>query len=154
MESRISELVTPIARELGVEVLKVRLGGGHRTPLVQIIVDRRGGVDSETLERISRGVSLQMDAEDMISGSYRLEVSSPGFDWPLVTPEDYARYEDEWLKVVLESGNSIEGYNRGLEMDVILIEDENGNISRVPMAQVSRVVRAINWKDVSRRKVK
>ena len=121
MESRITELVSPIADELGVEVLKVRLGGGGRTRLVQIIVDRRGGVDSDTLERISRAVALQLDAEDLIAGAYRLEVSSPGFDWPLETPADYARYADDWLKVNMADGSSIEGYNRGWDDEAILL---------------------------------
>ena len=152
MESRIRDLVLPIASELGVEVLKVRLGGGGRTRLVQIIVDRRGGVDSDALERISRGVSLQMDAEDLIPGAYRLEVSSPGFDWPLATPEDYARYEGDWLKVDMDDGRSVEGYNRGWDEDAVLLEGADGKDLSVPRQQVVRVVRAINWKDVARSK--
>jgi ribosome maturation factor RimP len=152
MESRIRDLVLPIAHELGVEVLKVRLGGGGRTRLVQIIVDRRGGVDSDTLERISRGVSLQLDAEDLIAGAYRLEVSSPGFDWQLVTPEDYARYEGDWLKVDMADGHSVEGYNRGWDADAILLEGADGQALSVPRLEAVRVVRAINWKDVARRK--
>jgi ribosome maturation factor RimP len=152
MEARIVELVTPIARELGVEVLKVRLGGGGRTRLVQITVDRRGGVDSDTLERISRGVALQMDAEDMIPGAYRLEVSSPGFDWPLVTPEDYARYEGDWLKVDMADGHAVEGYNRGWDETFIRLEGVDGKDVSVPRQEAVRVVRAINWKDVARSK--
>jgi len=152
MESRIRELVAPIAEELGAEVLRVRLGGGQRARLVQIIVDRRGGVDSETLERISRGVSLQLDAEDLISGAYRLEVSSPGFDWPLETPEDFARYDGDWLKVDLDDGRAVEGYNRGLEGDAILLEGADEQILRVDRREAVRVVRAINWKDVARSK--
>jgi ribosome maturation factor RimP len=152
MESRIVELVTPIARELGVEVLKVRLGGGGRTHLVQIIVDRRGGVDSDALERISRGLSLQLDAEDLIPGAYRLEVSSPGFDWPLVSAADYARYEGDWLKVDLADGGSVEGYNRGWDDDAVLLEGADGKEISVPRQEAVRVVRAINWKDVAHSK--
>lgn len=143
------ELVMPIARELGVEVLKVRLGGGARTRLVQVIVDRRGGVDSDALERISRGLSLQLDAEDLIPGAYRLEVSSPGFDWPLATPADYARYEGDWLKVDTEDGRSVEGYNRGWDEEAVLLEGADGQAIRVPRQEAVRVVRAINWKDVA-----
>jgi ribosome maturation factor RimP len=152
MESRIRELVAPIAEELGVEVLRVRLGGGQRTHLVQIIVDRRGGVDSEALERISRGVSLQMDAEDLIPGAYRLEVSSPGFDWPLQSPADFVRYGGDWLKVDMADGRAVEGYNRGLEGEELLLEDADGQILRVDRQQTVRVVRAINWKDLARGK--
>ena len=152
MESRIRELVAPIAVELGVEVLRVRLGGGQRTRLVQIIVDRRGGVDSEALERISRGLALQMDAEDLIPDAYRLEVSSPGLDWQLESPADFVRYEGDWLKVDMADGPAIEGYNRGLEGEEILLEDAEGQIFRVDRQQAARVVRAINWKDLARDK--
>ena len=114
LEKKILALVLPLTQELGVDVLKVKAGGGSRTRLVQVIVDKRGGVDSTSLSRISRGLALQLDVEDLISGEYRLEVASPGLDWPLTVAADFERYTGEWIQVRFEEGPSIEGENVGV----------------------------------------
>jgi ribosome maturation factor RimP len=51
---------------------------------------------------VSRQVSAILDVEDPIPGSYRLEVSSPGLDRPLVRPDDFRRFQGETIKVHLQ----------------------------------------------------
>ncbi|MDQ6973476.1 MAG: ribosome assembly cofactor RimP, partial [Mariprofundaceae bacterium] len=103
LEDQVQALATPIAEELSVEILKIVMDGGSRSRLVKVIVDRRGGVSSDELVRISRGLSLQMDVEDVVVGKYHLEVTTPGFDWHLQTQADFDRYLGDWLKVVQET---------------------------------------------------
>jgi len=150
MEDRIRALVQPIADELGVEVLKVSLGGSAK-PLLKVIVDRAGGVDCEALERISRGLALQLDAADMIAAAYRLEVTSPGFDWPLQHPSDLARHRGEWVKVSLRDGTTLEGTNLGPDADGLSVQMDDGSERKLLLDEVAKIVRAINWKAVSRR---
>lgn len=153
LESKVEELVTPIAEELGVDVLRVRIGGSGRSQLVQVLVDRKGGVDADTLARISRGLALQLDVEDLIKNKYRLELSSPGLDWPLETEGDFTRYEGEWIKVVfreeLDLGEPIEGDNLGPDQNGFLIQQEGKEPRHIDMADVKKVVRAVNWKRLS-----
>ncbi|HXH71511.1 MAG TPA: ribosome maturation factor RimP [Mariprofundaceae bacterium] len=153
MEARIRSLVEPIARELGVEVLQVNLGSGGHSQMLRVVIDKRGGVDSDTLERISRGLSLQLDAEDLIAGQYRLEISSPGLSWPLTTAADFARYEGEWVKVMFPDGDSLEGTNLGPVEGGFRLQDADGEHT-FAMAEVAKVTRAINWKAVSGKKKK
>ncbi|MDQ6993382.1 MAG: ribosome maturation factor RimP [Mariprofundus sp.] len=155
IETKIESLLKPITDELGVEIVKIKLGNG-KNPLLRVTVYRPDGVDSVVLERISRGLALQLDVEDPISGNYRLEVSTPGLDWPLTTATDFNRYKGEWLKVQFVDGHSQEGRNLGAtEEDSFILqvavskraEDEQLVIE---MRDVSKVVRTINWKEVSR----
>ncbi len=171
MESVIESLLQPIADEMGVDVLKVSLGGGGHSQLLRVVVDRTGGIDSDGLERISRALALQLDAEDLIAGAFRLEVTSPGLDWPLERAADFERHCDEWIKVHFIDGTSQEGRNLGpVEPEAVESEADDANAplcfglrieaqkSRdnreivVNMAEVSKVVRAINWKDISRKR--
>ncbi len=164
MESVIASLLQPITDELNVDILKVSLGGGGRSQLVRVVVDCAGGIDSDGLERISRGLALQLDAEDLIKGAYRLEVTSPGLDWPLQSEADFNRYKGEWVRVSFEDGRSLEGRNLGPADDTggnafkLLIPGERKAASEreivVDMADVNRVVRAINWKEVSQKSKK
>lgn len=155
LESKIHELVEPIAEELGVEVLQVRIGGPGGNQLVQVLVDRKGGVDSDVLARVSRGLALQMDVEDLIKGKYRLELSSPGLEWPLVTAADFERYEGDWIKVIfkeeLDIGEPIEGDNLGPENDGFLIQEEGMEPRHIAMSDVKKVVRAVNWKRLKKK---
>jgi len=157
LESKVAELVAPITEELGVEVLRVRIGGSGRSQLVQVLVDKRGGVDADTLARISRGLALQLDVEDLIKSKYRLELSSPGLDWPLETEADFVRYEGEWIKVIfreeLDLGEPIEGDNLGPDRsdhgEGFLIQEEGKEPRHIDMADVKKVIRAVNWKRLS-----
>lgn len=153
LESKVFELVTPIAEELEVDVLRVRIGGSRGSQLVQVLVDRKGGVDSDVLARISRGLALQLDVEDLILGKFRLELSSPGFNWPLETAADFERYRNDWIKVVFEEGSehggAIEGENLGPEKDGFLIQERGCEPRYFAQSEVKKVVRAVDWKKVS-----
>jgi len=161
LESEIEVLLQPITDELGIDILKVSIGGGGRSQLLKVVIDRAGGVNADGLARVSRGLALQMDAEDLIKGAYRLEVTSPGLDWPLQTVADFKRHQGEWLKVSFLDGTSWQGRNLGVvENDVLtdvcftlLIEEKKARDNHeevIAMAEVQKVVRAINWKEVSR----
>lgn len=145
MEKVVRLLLAPIVAELGVDVLEIYIGGGRQRKYLKIVVDRTGGVDSGILESLSRALSLQLDAEDLIRGSYQLEVSSPGFDWPLRTPEDFLRHQGEWLKVSFLDGTSLEGRNMGPSDAGFLVMDKQDIMHDIAKRDVARSVRAINW---------
>jgi len=150
VEDKIRQLVQPIADELQVEVLKVVMDGGNRSRLVKVIVDRRGGVDSDDLVRISRGLSLQMDVENIVLGKYHLEVTTPGFDWMLQQQSDFDRYLGDWLKVVQETPPAIEGENLGLVGQTFSIRDQKGEVHAFSLDEVVKVTRSINWAAISK----
>jgi len=153
MEARIRSLAEPIARELGVDILQVSLGSGGHSQLLRIVIDKRGGVDSDVLERLSRGLALQLDADDPIAGQYRLEITSPGLSWPLQTEGDFIRHEGEWLKVMFPDGSALEGTNMGPVEAGFRLKAADGEHD-ISLADVAKVTRAINWKAVSGKKKK
>jgi len=146
VEERIRVLLAPIASELGVDVLKVSWGGGGHRQLLRVVVDRAGGVSCEILERVSRALSLQLDAEGLIHGRYDLEVSSPGLDWPLADAADFRRHVGEILRVSFEDGGTLVGVNLGPCEGGVRIRDEQGRERRIRMQEVSRIVRVVDWK--------
>ena len=160
MEGRIAELLSPIAAEVGVDVLKISLGGGHHQQLLKVVVDATGGVPFEMLERISRALSLQLDAEDMIPGRYRLEVTSPGLDWPLASEADFLRHKGERLKAVFAEDEPLEGENlgptdvsdEGAEGPGVRLRLDDGCERVVAVDAAARIVRVVDWKRASSRK--
>jgi ribosome maturation factor RimP len=87
--ARVAELVAPVLDAEGLELFDVELGGGT----LRVSVDRPGGVDMEALSVATERVSAVLDLHDPVPGDrYTLEVSSPGVERPLRTPEHFRRY--------------------------------------------------------------
>jgi len=75
----------------------------------------------EDCTALSRALSAALDAEDPIPGGYRLEVSSPGIDRPLVRREDFARWSGYEAKI--ETAELIDGRKRFRGLIVGLFDD-------------------------------
>ncbi len=97
----IAQLVEPVLEELGLRLVRVTVSardGGT----VQIMADRQSGmITVEDCAIASRAISPLLDAHDPISGSYHLEVSSPGIDRPLVRAGDLEAWAGFEAKVEL-----------------------------------------------------
>ncbi len=149
---KIHVLLTPVTREMGVDVLKVSIGGGDHQQLLRVVIDQAGGVPFENLERISRALSLQLDAEDLIRGHYRMEVSSPGLNWPLVNEADFNRHAGEMLQVCFEDGSHLTGENLGPCDGGVRIRDAQGSEHEIAVSEEVRIVRTVEWNRAKKKK--
>ncbi|WP_407351856.1 ribosome maturation factor RimP [Luteimonas sp. R10] len=130
----IVELLAPTVEALGLELLGAEYLPTPGSAVLRLYIDRPGadpeaegqGVTIEDCEAVSREVSAQMDVEDPISGHYTLEVSSPGIDRPLFTPEQFARFAGQTAKVGLklpqDGRRRLQGRIAGVEGDTIAFE--------------------------------
>lgn len=87
-------LIEPVVHDHGCELVDVESHlGSSRTGVLRVLIDRREGDGRVGIERcaeISREIGTQLDAHDVVSGSYNLEVSSPGLDRVLAREKDFA----------------------------------------------------------------
>jgi ribosome maturation factor RimP len=88
-----------------VEIVSVVARPGRHETQFAVTVDREGGVDVTTCERIAARINVSLDA---FSDPYTLEVSSAGLNRPLVKPDDYERFAGNSVKIVttLAIGNA------------------------------------------------
>jgi ribosome maturation factor RimP len=90
--ARVAALAEPVLADLGYRLVRVRISGAAGCT-VQIMAERPdGGMAIEDCEAASRALSPIFDASDPVEGPYRLEISSPGIDRPLVRRSDFDRY--------------------------------------------------------------
>jgi ribosome maturation factor RimP len=87
---RIRHLAEPLLAASGLELWDVEVAAD----VVRVLVDRPGGIDLEALTEASGAISTVLDAHPEATPglSYQLEVSSPGIERTLRTPEQYRRY--------------------------------------------------------------
>lgn len=102
LAAEIAALVEPTLEDLGFRLVRIQIVG-RDGPTVQIMAERPGGtITIEDCEAISRQLSPLLDAHDPLPGSYRLEVSSPGIDRPLVRPSDFEDWAGHETKLELK----------------------------------------------------
>ncbi len=109
-EDKLLEMLEPASRDLGYEIVRIRLIGS-RNKTLQIMAERPDGkMASIDCEKLSRGLSPLLEAEDPMDTEYALEVSSPGIDRPLTRLADF----DRWIgwQAKLELDRSMEGQRR------------------------------------------
>lgn len=99
LEEKIVQLVRPTIESLGFELWGCEYipAGKHST--LRIYIESETGVTVDDCGRVSRQISALMDVEDPIASAYMLEVSSPGMDRLLFTPEQFKTYEGEMIQV-------------------------------------------------------
>src|SRR5262249_43864002 len=97
--ARIAAIAGPVLEGLGYRLVRVRISGLAGCT-VQVMAERPdGSMTIEDCEAVSRALSPVLDVEDPIERAYRLEISSPGIDRPLVRRSDFARYAGHVVKV-------------------------------------------------------
>src|SRR5690349_5755751 len=84
-DARLRALVAPIVDELDLELFDVERTGGK----LVVTIDRPGGVDIDAIAKVTRALSHHLDETEPIDGRYVLEVTSPGLERPLRTPDQY-----------------------------------------------------------------
>jgi ribosome maturation factor RimP len=101
VERQIADLAKPVLEELGFRLVRVKVSG-RDGGTVQVMAERPSGeMTVEDCATISRRLSPVLDAYDPMPSTYRLEVSSPGIDRPLVRPNDFTLWAGHEAKIEL-----------------------------------------------------
>ena len=110
LAARVAALAEPVLDGLGYRLVRVRVSGADGCT-VQIMAERPdGSMMVEDCEAASRALSPVLDAADPVDRAYRLELSSPGLDRPLVRRSDFERYANNVVKI--EMAVAVEGRRR------------------------------------------
>lgn len=141
---KVRALAAPLAQQEGLELVDVEFGGGGGRQTLRLYIDKPGGVSLDDCTAVSRSVSAALDVEDPLQGAYDLEVSSPGLDRPLRTPEHFQKFAGEKARLKTygplpecENRKTFVGTLKGFENDAVVI-DVDGKLFSVPLAQVSK----------------
>src|SRR4029078_9836246 len=110
LPARVAAVVEPVVEQLGYRLVRVRVSGTEGCT-VQVMAERQDGTMTvEDCEIVSRALSPVLDVADPIERAYRLEISSPGIDRPLVRKSDFERYAGHLAKI--ETAIPFEGRKR------------------------------------------
>lgn len=141
-------LVEPLAHDIDVDVVDVQVQGSGTRQLVRVIVDRKGGVDLATCQRLSKRLSSQLDELDPIPGRYALEVTSPGVDHPLSDRRAFERVEGRSVLIHHDAGDGrvlqVRGRVRAADDDAVVLTTEADQM-RVPYEEIVKATQCLPW---------
>nr|WP_317440617.1 ribosome maturation factor RimP [uncultured Collinsella sp.] len=101
LEQDIIDALEARAAEHGIDVVDVEIVGATKAPCVRVRLDKLEGdpINLDEVTAQTAWVSDTVEALDPISGSYTLEVSSPGMKRPLRRPIDFVRFQGEEVEL-------------------------------------------------------
>lgn len=148
----VQALAEPVCRAHGVELVDVQVLGGRGRSVVRILIDRErvdgegdvpgSGVTIDDCTAVSRDLSTVLDVhEEVLPGSYDLEVSSPGVDRPLVKRADYERFVGREVRVQTKQRigerKKFQGRLLGVADEDVQLE-QDGQPVRIPFEAISK----------------
>jgi ribosome maturation factor RimP len=104
--SGIAEALRPSLEHLGLELVDVQWSGHGRGAVLRLTIDRPEGVTLDDCEHASHAASAVLDVYDPIDHAYRLEVSSPGAERPIRSPEGWLAAVGRRVNVRLQEGDA------------------------------------------------
>jgi len=99
MHEQLDQLIHSIVNGLGFQVWGYEYRPHSESALLRIFIEKEGGISIDNCTQVSRQIGAALDVDDLIPVAYILEVSSPGIDRVLFTPEQYQGYIGDMIKV-------------------------------------------------------
>ncbi len=122
IENEIRDIVESYGVKLyGIETVKE---GDHT--IYRVLIHKQGGIDVNICARISQELSPFLDVNPPVAGNYFLEVSSPGIERKLTTPEHFLYSVGEKVKLKLRDGEKVKGELVAAEGNMITVETNFG----------------------------
>lgn len=141
---RVRELVAPLVEADSLELYDVEHNGG----VVRVLVDHPDGLDIDAITRLSRSISHALDEHDPIPGRYTLEVSSPGLERPLRTPDHFRGAVGSTVKIKTrpdhEGPRRISGELVGVDERSIRVRTDD-EVCTVEMGEISSARTVFEW---------
>jgi ribosome maturation factor RimP len=140
-------LLDPVVAAHGVDLETVTVSRAGNRSVVRVVIDRDGGLDLDAVAEVSQSVNAALDAdEDVIRGTFVLEVTTPGVDRPLTESRHWRRASGRLVKVTRKSGGSFVGRVLEAGPDGAVLEDpDSGARSEVAYAEISRAVMQVEF---------
>lgn len=141
---RIHAVVDPIIDDLELELVDLVYGGGR----LKITIDHPDGLDTERLTKATRMISHELDLSDPVSGTYTLEVTSPGIERPLRTPSHFQRSLGEDVSIKLKPNDENIRRLKGelieaTDDDITILQD--GESHTLVYDQIAKAKTVFDW---------
>lgn len=115
--------VVALCNQRGFIPLRIHVSGTKR-PVVEVIVDGPEGITLDACGEISSALGAYFEARNVFEGAYRLDVSSPGVNWPLEHEWQYRRNVGRILKITTTEGETLRARLESIDGDTLTLRQD------------------------------
>jgi ribosome maturation factor RimP len=148
LEEKVRALIQPIFDRTEFFLLKVEMRGQPNNRVLTIYADTESGITLDEITRLTREIEDVLDMYDPIPGRYRLEVSSPGINWPLSEPWQFRKNIGRTLRVTFwgenEEKKDFTGTLTELRGEEIVLQRPQGPV-QIPLNKIIKAVVKLSW---------
>ena len=147
------DMALPLAKAQGLTIYEVEYKKEGSDNVLRVILDTlpedtEKSVGINDCEIVSRALGDELDKNDIITGAYMLEVTSPGLDRPLKKAEDFVRFKGKKIDIGLykaqDGSKIISGELAGLENNkIMLVKDGESTVSEIEKDKTAWVKLAV-----------
>jgi ribosome maturation factor RimP len=120
-DKKIREIAADSAEKLNLFLVDLIIRGTENNPVIEVFVDGKDYVTADECANVSSSIKTNIDEKNLFK-SYRLDVSSPGVERPLIYIEQYPKHVNRNFEVQYKSGEAVKklkGRLTGVEDDVL-----------------------------------
>jgi ribosome maturation factor RimP len=146
-EKKVRELILPLFDGVHLHLIDLELRGKSGSQVVSVYADTREGITLDEITRLTREINDLLDMHDVIRGSYRLDVSSPGIDRPLQALWEFEKNIGRNLRVIFEENNEQKEASGTLTLvneDGISLKIKKEEI-KIPMVSIIKAQVKLKW---------
>ncbi len=147
MQSKMHQTIDAICKENGCSLIELQLKGGRRNMVVQVYADTEEGITLGQCEHINRLIQDELDMDEGFTRYYRLDVSSPGLDRPLIHDFQLKKYLDKELVFTIKAEDETVKKTAVLKSfnEAVFDVEIDGALEQIDRNMVDRVKVKIQW---------
>lgn len=131
--------IKDICESVGVSLYDIETAREFDEDIYRILIVSPEGIDVDKCAHVSRLLSPLLDVHPPMSGEYRLEVSSPGIERALKTPEHFRLSLGSKVKLHTTEGEKLQGQLiEADEKEFVLKVDDQEIVFEYPQVKKAR----------------
>jgi ribosome maturation factor RimP len=147
-EDQLREIVTDICNKMSLYLVDLEIKGDKNNPLYQVYADTEKGITLGECEKLSRAIQDEIDFNELFPQRYRLDVSSPGLDRPLIEDFQFKKNIDKNLEIKISQDDSVKnltGTLKTFDNAALGLEDKKGNHFTVQRKDILEAKVKLQW---------
>jgi len=140
--NEVSLLADPLLHEFGMEMVDVEFQFERGRWTLRVFINKKEGITVDDCASVSRELGDLIEAENIISFSYVLEVSSPGLNRPLKKEDDFIHSIGKMLTLKMSrpinKQKNFAGCIANVKEGVISLLMNDNNLVELPINEIDK----------------
>jgi ribosome maturation factor RimP len=139
---KIKQALTAAVETMGYDLFGIELYSSRGNATLRVYIDDKHGITLADCQRVSHQLSGLLNVDNLISGRYTLEISSPGLERPLLEHQHFVRFSGSKVRIqlreLLNGRRRLIGHLLGVKQNDILFADGEGREWRIPFERIAK----------------